>query len=166
MRRPGVPHQMEFPGPLVVRSEADLGRVLQRKELLHPFRKPRVFLRNSGLSELETRAWEQQLENLRQECGCTEGALALVAFMVLYGLYVLKAGLLGPDVHRPGAAGLAVGFLVGGLILSPLVGKLVGLALAEARYRRTCGKLGERLRSIQPQPAVMSGQYVSSAGTT
>jgi hypothetical protein len=133
----------------IVRAEGDLLKLLQPEGRLHPSRKPTVLVRVPGLRDSEATAWEVRLENLRQQCGCAAGAIALGAFAiggVVYALLQNSLALVNPPLT---AILLQSGLFLVGLILSALLGKLLGLSLARIRYQRACLELQERLRSLR-----------------
>jgi hypothetical protein len=141
--------QVKQPIPFVVRRKADLRLLLQSEGILHPFRRPPFLLRIPELPEPEAGAWEQRLEGLRQECGCTSGALALGAFVVLFLVYALHSSLSALDHLQPRVLLLGGAFFVAGLILSALIGKFLGLSMAGIRFRRTCSELHQRLQALE-----------------
>jgi len=135
----------------VVRTEADLRLPLRVEGILHPFRKPPLLIRIPALSEPEARAWERRLENLRQQCGYTAGALATGAFVVLFVVCSLHKQLDGTRQSPAGNIGTPRRFFVAGLILSALIGKFLGLSMARIRFRRTCVDMHKRVQAIEAE---------------
>ena len=139
----------------VVRSKDDLWKMLQPESALHPFRKPRPVLQIPELPPQEAWLWEQRLDNLRQQCGCTSGALAMGLFVILFVTYsALNLSPAGNGELSSLAQEAAI--LIGGLICSALAGKFAGLLAASLRFRRTCLALHQRLHTkamILPEPA-------------
>lgn len=137
----------------MILTKADLGLLLRPESVWHPFRKPRFRIRIPELPESESLAWEGRLENLRQQCGCTAGAIGLGAFVLLSVAYSLHDN--SPvDTLGLEAFVLRGAFLAAGLISSALIGKLLGLSVAQVRFRRACFELHKRLLAIE---AVDSG---------
>lgn len=136
--------------PLIIRTEADLLALTRPHSLLHPFRRPAAQIDFPQLAGEENVAWGQRLEYLRQQCGCRASVMGLGAFTAASFVYVLVAALRTnpggePDYH----AMLFDGALVfGGLILSALIGKFVGLSVAALRFRRACRAILARIASL------------------
>ena len=138
--------------PLLIRTEADLLALIRWQSLLHPFRKPPALLLNiPQLPADENAVWSQRLEYLRQQCGCTAAAICLGVFTLASFVYVLAAALqTKPGIEPDRQAMLFNGALFfAGLILSALLGKLVGLTFAALRFRQTCRALQTRLQTLQ-----------------
>jgi len=134
--------------PFVVRTEADLQKLLQPEQLLHPFRKPQALIRVPGLLQSEAADWEKRLESFRQQCGCTAGAVAIGAFAVASVAYALRTGSIATDNLPSNSILLRAGVFVAGLVLSAVFGKLLGLSVAFLGYRRTCFQLMKRLQTM------------------
>lgn len=135
----------------LIRTEADLLVLLRRQSLFHPFRKPPSLLDIPEFSADENAVWSQRLEYFRQQCGCTAAVIGIGAFLLATLVYVL-AEALQPNLpsgtgHQEVLFG-SVSFSLG-LILSTLLGKLVGLTFAARRFRRTCRAIQTRLRVFQ-----------------
>ena len=138
--------------PRVVRSETELIELIERSRagsLFHPFRKPSVRLELAGLSTRENASWQDRLEALQNECGCRAAVAALAVFVLAGIAWVLVAAL---QPNRGGetdysAIGVYSAAFLAGLVLCTLLGKFAGLALAHARYRRTCRALLQRLQA-------------------
>jgi hypothetical protein len=140
--------------PFVVHTEADLLIFMRPHGLRHPFRKPPVEFRIANLPQSESRAWEGRFDTLRQQCGCASGAIALGAFTLGVVAYAFHRSIKAPGAPTPRELFLnGVLFLVG-LILSALLGKLLGLSLATIRFRRACFELRMRLQNLQTQPCI------------
>jgi hypothetical protein len=137
------------PPPFTVQVADDLRRLPPAGALLHPFRMPRVRVRLAQLDDSEARAWESRLETLRQDCGCSAGAAGLCAFTLLAVALALRNTSPAPGDLRPGGFLVQGGALAAGLVLSALLGKLAGLALASLRFRRACARLERRARGLQ-----------------
>jgi hypothetical protein len=137
--------------PLLIRTEADLLALIRPQSLLHPFRKPPALLGIPQLSADENAAWCQRLEYLRQQCGCTAAAIGLGIFTLTGFVYVLTAALQTNPGTEPDHQAILLNGAVffAGLILSVLLGKLVGLTFAALRFRRTCRALQTRLKDLQ-----------------
>lgn len=133
----------------VVREKDDLQQLLRPEGLMHPFRKPRLLIRTPCMAEPEARAWEWRLENLRQQCGCSAGALALGGFALAFLTVSLhnSSPAIGKLALRESLLDGVI--FIGGLILSALIGKFIGLSVAMVRYRRTCLELQDRLRQLE-----------------
>jgi len=140
---------------VVVRTADDLWKLLRPESVLHPFRKPRPLLQIPELPRREACLWEQRLDSLRQQCGCTSGAIAMGLFTILFVTYSALHISPASNWELASVAGQAA-ILVAGLIFSALIGKFVGLLAASLRFRRTCLALHQRLHTktmIVPQPA-------------
>lgn len=139
---------------VIVRGQDDLVRLLQRESVLHPFRKPRVQIRVIGLSGPDAAAWEARLEHMRQQCGCTAGAIAMALFAVGFVAYALGADAATPASLWPQVMVQCV-LLTGGLIGSALLGKMFGLYLERLRYESACLALRRQLSLVsQSAPRV------------
>lgn len=138
---------------VVVRSKSDLRLLPRRESILHPFRKPPLAIRVPELPLPEAQAWEQRLENLREQCGCTAGAIALLAFVVGFVVYVLHRNLTMPENLSPGSLWLGAVVFVAGVVLSALGGKFAGLWVADVRFRRIYRELQWRLLEVEKQIA-------------
>jgi hypothetical protein len=136
---------------MLIRTEADLLALMRPQSLLHPFRKPPVLLAIPQVPADENAAWADRLEYLRQECGCTAAVIGLGVFTLASFACVLAAALqTNPGIEPDYQVILFnAAWLVAGVILSALFGKLVGLTLAALRFRRTCRALLARLVTLQ-----------------
>jgi len=138
----------------LIKSEADLQRLMRPESALHPFRKPPVVIDIAELTRAETAAWELRLEALRQSCGCTSGAVFL-GILALASLAYVLASAVRPGFSLPGKDENfwddGAIFLLG-LIISAALGKLVGLSFAAVRFRHTCRALQERVRAVANAP--------------
>ncbi|WP_137703051.1 hypothetical protein [Marimonas lutisalis] len=119
-----------------IRRAADLDRL--RRPPRPPFR---IRLDLPGLSEEDRALTEARLARLAAPCGCTEGAIGLLA------------GLLPAALVWMGTVQMATlartGLTLGVVVLAMLAGKLVGLARARLRLGREL----ERLRCRAKHPA-------------
>ena len=137
----------------VARTKDDLHSLLRPEGIMHPFRKPQVLICMPQMAASEAKAWESRLESLRQQCGCSAGALAFCGFVFSFLIVSAHNNLLATG-HPPLREFFAVGVVfLSGLILSALAGKFLGLTVARVRYRRTCFDLQERLRQLEASPA-------------
>ena len=138
--------------PYVVRTPADLRMLLRPQAILRPIRKPGVLVRIPQLSPSECLVWQERLDPLTQECGCNTGTIAVGLFLVL----AVAAALLfdSPNEVRFPLATYLIGAacFLAGLILSAIVGKLFGQALAALRLHRACRELESEL-SLRPSPS-------------
>lgn len=132
----------------VVRTKDDLQQLMEPEGSMHSFRKPRLLIHVPQMADSEARAWEWRLEGMRQDCGCSAGAMGLCVFAVIFVAYALHNS--SPSATLPPGAFLLDGVIfVAGLILSAVAGKLIGLWMAAGRFRRTCLQLQERLRILE-----------------
>jgi hypothetical protein len=131
----------------VIRTAAELLGRLRRESLRHPFRKPPVVLSIPELSAQENLVWQARLESLRLECGCRAAAIALGCFALGGVAYVIVTALQPIATAEPDYRAIAVNCAVffAGLIVSALFGRIVGLELANVRYRQTCVALTARI---------------------
>jgi hypothetical protein len=134
--------------PLVVYQQNDLRNILRPEGILHPFRKPRLLIRIPHMPESEAMAWESRLEELRQACGCSGGALSLGAFVFGFVAVSLVNGSAVTGNLQLREHLLLGGIFLSGVIVSSLLGKLIGLCLTQVRYRRVCLRLQDRLRQL------------------
>lgn len=137
---------------LVIRSEQDLLPLVGAPAARTPWRRPRLLIRVAPMEEGEARAWEARLEGLRQQCGCTAGAVAMCAFVlccVLFAAYSEPAAGAHPTVGELAFKG---GLFIAGLILSAVGGKGLGLSMSRRRHRQTCLMLQQRLRELTACP--------------
>ena len=134
-----------------VRTEADLLQLMRSESALHPFRKPPIRLDIPTLNRAEAAAWQLRLEELRQHCGCTSGAVFLGAFLLANLAYVLGSAV-RPGFSLPATTKdlwLTGIIFLAGLIISALFGKLLGLSVSAFRFRRTCRALQSRLHAAE-----------------
>ena len=129
----------------MIRSEQDLLELLQRESILHPFRKPQALILVPQMDHSEAAAWENRLEHLRQQCGCTAGAIGLAVFAIASVAYILRTSSLSNSDFNADNLVLPSAIFLGGLIMSAALGKLLALSVAIIRYRRTCFELKRRL---------------------
>jgi len=132
----------------VIKTGDDIRELMRPEGPFHPFRKPRAFIRMPGLSPAEALAWEQRLENLRQRCGCTSGAVAMGLFAVLFTLHAVFDSPLATSSPSLSDLWLRGGVFAVGLILSALAGKFLGLLSASLQFRRACHDLLYRPSAI------------------
>jgi hypothetical protein len=95
-----------------------------------------IVLRLEGLSPEATQVWQQRLNRYYLECGCSAGAVVLLAAMLVYGLYLLV-----PFTPSIGGwfAKMATG--CGLAVLAAGVGKALGLLRARHRLRQAIREL-------------------------
>jgi hypothetical protein len=134
--------------PLLVRSEADVLALTRVQSLRHPFRRPPALLDIQELRAEENAVWGQRLEYFRQQCGCTAAMTGLGAFTLASLAYVVTVALQSTPGAEPDyqAVWFNGALLLLGVVLSALVGKLIGLTFAALRFRATCRALLVRLR--------------------
>ncbi len=136
--------------PLLIQTEVGQSALMRPQSLFHPFRKPATLLSIPRLSADENATWSLRLEYLRRQCGCTAAAIGLGGFTLSSFVYVLAAALqMNPATEPDHQAMLFKGvWFFAGLILSALLGKLVGLTFAALRLRQTCRALQTRLETL------------------
>ena len=106
-----------------------------------------MLIRITGLQEQEARAWEDELDRISQMCGCRSGAAAVGVFIlaaVAYGLLAEPQSLIS---H--GNVALDTGVFAGGLVVSGIFGKLIGLVAASSKYRLISRQLIARIGRIE-----------------
>ena len=86
----------------------------------------------------EAAAWEQRLEWHRRDCGCRVGSVVLLSTIAVWIVY----SFLSLSV-RPWQRSVGIGILI--LFASGLVGKLIGLGLAQVRFNLTVRRLRKRI---------------------
>jgi len=91
-----------------------------------------------SLPEGEVTAWKQRLERYRGDCGCRVGSLIMLSVTGAWIFY----SFLSPAAGRYWQRSIWMGLLV--LLVSGLVGKLIGLALARVRFNLTVRNLRKR----------------------
>ena len=136
---------------MLIRDQIDVAALMREQSLSHPFRRPAALLDIPQLPPEENAAWGFRLEHWRGQCGCTAAIAGLGAFTLAGVAYVLILALQTTPGSEPDyAVILANGVLfLAGLILSALIGKLIGLTMATLRFRRTCRLLQTRLAALQ-----------------
>ena len=94
------------------------------------------------VSETERHSWQTQLNNYKNDCGCSTGAIFLSATLVVVVAIVIVTAFNSPvtSTIKIGLAGIPV------LLFSALVGKMLGLIIAHLKFKRACAKLLERLK--------------------
>jgi hypothetical protein len=139
--------------PLLIRSEADVLELTGACSLRHPFRRPPALLDIPQLLAEENAAWGQRLEYFRQQCGCMAAMAGLGAFTLSSLAYVVAVALQSNPGAEPDyqAVWFNSTLLVVGVVLSAVLGKLIGLTFAALRFRATCRALLMlvRIRSAQ-----------------
>jgi hypothetical protein len=133
----------------VIKTKDEIQQLLRAEGLLHPLRRPRVLIRMPGISHEEAQAWEQRLEELRQQCGCTSGAISLGLFVVLFTLHAVLDSPLATAGPCLSDLCLQAGIFAFGLILSALAGKFMGLLSSSLQFRRACHELMHRPSAIR-----------------
>lgn len=151
--------------PYVVHGPADLRMLLRPRAIFKPFDKPQLLVRIPQFSAEETRAWEQRLAPLTQECGCTAGTVALGVYLLAV-VFVAALANIPDDVRQPLVTYLewGGGFFVG-LIASAALGKAYGQCVAALRLRRACIELEKQLelrRVAENQAAENSGELIAA----
>jgi hypothetical protein len=136
---------------LLIRTQADLLALMGQQSLLHSIHRPAAVLDIPQLSADESADWGNRLERLRTACGCTAAVIGLGAFTLASVLCVLAAALMIPPSSEPDYLTILFSGVLffAGMILSTLLGKLVGLSVAATRFRRTCRELQIRLATLQ-----------------
>jgi hypothetical protein len=127
----------------VVASRADLAGV---KDLHRsPYSRVRVRLVLPRDAPADPAELERRLGRLQSACGCDEGTIAGLLYLIAVGLGFA----LGPI--SPGSLG-AWGGLVAGLLASLLAGKVIGLALARWRTRSLLSRIAALLPEHRRAP--------------
>jgi hypothetical protein len=136
---------------LLIRSQDDVLAIMRPGSLLHPFRRPAALLDVPELSAGESADWADRLARLRNACGCTAAVIGLGAFTLASVLFVLAAARRTAPSSEPDYPTILFNGLLffAGVIVSTLLGKLVGLSLATLRFRRTCRALQVRLATLR-----------------
>jgi hypothetical protein len=141
---------------MVVVTLADLHRLRSGGSASLRRRKLRLAL--PELSPSESQSWELQLNREAGECGCKTGGLFLVLTALALLIVVLhQPSLLLNTPVRSAALGAAA------LVASGVLGKMIGLVLARARFRRAITDLSRvttpavRGRSVPAEAAAPSG---------
>lgn len=116
---------------------------MRPESLVHPFRKPPFRIGIPQLSVRENAAWENRLQELSSQCGCTAGTVGLTLFVLAslaYLLWIASRATADVPLHAGSSTALG-GLFLAGLIGSALLGKLIGLTFAMLRFRQTCRRL-------------------------
>jgi hypothetical protein len=87
-----------------------------------------------GLDQHTVERMQNRLAGAMAACGCREGSLAVLAYLVGMPLLIAMGAI------SPGSAGAWIA-LVGGLVAASVVGKVVGLLIAELRLGRIIGEV-------------------------
>jgi hypothetical protein len=129
---------------MVIQSPSDLRVLLADRRSSWRLRRDPVLLSIDTMDKSESEFWEARLHTYQQECGCRLGAISsLVCAMLILTYIVLQATLLPlPAILLIGIAGAIASLLTG------FVGKIIGLSLARARFRRTCAQLLQRISQL------------------
>jgi hypothetical protein len=93
------------------------------------------------LDSAEAAQWRDRLAATEHPCGCKSGALATLAALVGWPIWVVASG--PPTAPLTVAKALATYTAV--VIGAALVGKLAGIAAGRAHYRRLRRRLAHRL---------------------
>lgn len=135
--------------PLLIRTEAELLTLMRPESPRHPFRKPPILLRLPELTDNDNAAWSRHLDDLAGQCGCTAALIGLGIFTSATLLYVVITALQTPPGSGTDIQTLLLngGLFLAGLILSTLIGKLIGLSIAALRFRRSCRIIQGQLRA-------------------
>ena len=132
----------------VVRTTTDIEPLLTPESIVHPFRKPRLSLQIPQMALSEVTAWESCFEALRQQCGCSAGAIALGVFVLCFAAFSVRNSSPASGQMSVRALVLYAALFVVGTTMSALLGKFVGLTVTLIRYRRACFELQKRLRDL------------------
>jgi hypothetical protein len=136
---------------LLIRNKLDVAALMREQSPAHPFRRPAALLDIPALPPEENAAWGSRLDYWRGQCGCTTAIVGLGVFTLASVVYVLVLALQTTAAGEPDYATILVNGVVflAGLILSTLVGKLIGLTLATLRFRQICRLLEVRLAALK-----------------
>ena len=121
-------------------------QILESRKAMGPSSQTRVLVRVPGMPRAEATAWEGELENFRNDCGCRAGAIAMGIFRCQRS-WLTQHGTTCPRRFLPLPILLRTSLGLAGLILSAVIGKLVGLHRAAISFERTCSQLLERIHS-------------------
>jgi hypothetical protein len=131
---------------IIVRGSSELQQVLRAGA---PLRRPQLRIAVPHMAAREARSWESRLDTLREDCGCRAGAFALAGFVFCFLVAAVLDDAAIADGHAAVSLAVYGGGFVGGVVLSALAGKLIGLWLATVRFRRVCRQLQEHLRAFE-----------------
>jgi hypothetical protein len=93
-----------------------------------------------SLPEDEMMAWKRRLERHRGDCGCRVGSLIMLSVTGAWIGYLFLSQAAGPYWQSSIWRGLLI------LLVSGLVGKIIGLAIARVRFNLTVRNLRNRTR--------------------
>ncbi|MGD8496525.1 MAG: hypothetical protein PVF05_10070 [Gemmatimonadales bacterium] len=120
--------------------------VIETRDQLRALRPPSLGRRRATivqlptLPEAERYAWESRLRALLGACGCEAGAICLVLAVVGYAGWAI----LGGPLPVSSLVGIAL-FGLGVAVLSAVLGKGTGLAIARYRLARALDRLAAQL---------------------
>ena len=109
-----------------------------------------VVIADPRLPKEQRDAWEREINSKLHACGCAEASVGM-----LVGLFGVLAFLI---VRWAGGAGFAwsdLGWAFAILFMASLVGKMVGLARAETRYRDLVRRIGREWHAAPPRAEVL-----------
>lgn len=116
--------------PRAITSLAELRRVTHAPVWSSFVHTDAPTLRLERATDAELRDWQRRLDRYLYACGCTSGAIALIAAVAVVAAIQFVAGVDFGSVLR------TVGVWVGVALVAALVGKTAGLAWAQVQRRR------------------------------
>jgi hypothetical protein len=123
---------------IVITSVEEL-RLLALRPWLQ-LRAQRIQLALDHLASADKESWENRLARDLVDCGCRlGGTLLMIALVVVAGVALASPSLVRAAPVR--TAGVAVAILVA----SAVVGKMIGLSLAQRRFRGSIAELARRV---------------------
>ena len=140
-----------------VRSESDLIGLRQTLSLSKFGRRQQITLLLPGLESAKRSQYEQSLNRLLRECGCSWGA----AFALVSVGTVLVLRL----VHSPSVSFsyflISLLFALALMVPAAGIGKILGLLRARCRFKRTCLELQNSIAAGRPQSLAAEAQNVN-----
>ncbi len=126
-----------------IASVRDIESLMTYKGIVEAHRHGQVKLRIPGLGEREANSFETTLNKHLSECGCLMGKIFLLGALALAVIYQLFRGNTSVRGIITGAVTLILAAVAGGAI-----GKMIGLAIANVKFRKTCTALKTRLAGM------------------
>jgi len=134
----------------IVRSIVELERLGRDRAANGLFLRTPVAIEIPGLARDDQIRIEQALNRYQTRCGCVEGAIVMMASLVLGIVWV---GLSEPQFFSFVFLGQVIGVLVGAFVLG-FAGKIAAMAATRVEFARACEKLA---RAHQGSSMAMAG---------
>lgn len=134
---------------ITLASTRDVERLLHSsRPHLFPTKEP-IILAAPGMSPEDIAQWQQKLTALRSACGCGTGTAFVFIAGATYLVYVILSALATHHSFSLWHFLIRLLLIIPILLVAAGIGKAVGLAVAQIRFKKACSRLLIEFKRIE-----------------